>query len=242
MPAIEFLPCGDTGLAVQFGHSIDRDLSRRVVTLGKAVSQAGIEGVLDAVPTYRSLLIHFDPLVTSHAELVAKLDGYLDSSDDAGMAEGSRWHLPVCFDGEDMAGDLPAVAAWAGIGPEEVIGDLVANPLYVYMIGFAPGQPYIGDLPERIAIPRRENPVPRVAAGSVVIATGKAVIYSIDNPTGWYVVGRTPVSLFDKTRSPPGLLSAGDSVTFYPVGREAFCSLEARLSNGDRSFLYSGAP
>ncbi|MCG8667784.1 MAG: allophanate hydrolase subunit 1, partial [Pseudomonadales bacterium] len=210
---VTFLPCGDTGLSVQLGHVIDRDLSHRIVRLGRAVVGADIPGIVEAVPTYCSLLVHYDPLVATRADLIDRIRPMIGALDEGGPSGGTAWRLPVCFDGPDYAPDLPVVADWAGMTVDEVVSDMTAAPLYVYMIGFAPGQPYLGDLPDRMAIPRREDPVSGVAAGCVVVATGKAVIYSIGNPTGWYVVGRTPAQLFDPAQSSPSLLAAGDSVS-----------------------------
>ena len=238
---IDFRPSGDTGLTVQFEHADERGLSQRVVRLGTAVDKAGIPGVIEAVPTYRSLLIHYDPMSTSQAVLVDSLKALIGSLDDADRDEGTAWRLPVCFDGADNAPDLASVADWAGLSTDEVVDAITAKPLYVYMIGFAPGQPYLGDLPDRLAIPRRENPVARIPAGSVVVATGKAVIYPFDNPTGWHVVGRTPARLFDAGRIPPALLTAGDTVSFYRVTAGQYEAIEKELSAGDPSALRASA-
>ncbi len=239
---IQFLPSGDTGLTVQFGDRIDRQLSRRVVRFRSALEAAALPGVVETVPTYRSLLIHYDPLETTQARLIEEIGPVLRSDTGRDQAEARAWHLPVCFDAPGCAPDLDHVAAWAGLGTEEVVDALTAIPFHVYMLGFAPGQPYMGDLPESLAIPRREDPIPRIAAGSVVIATGMAVIYPIPNPTGWHVVGRTPATLFDPSLAAPALLRAGDRVTLHRVGAQEYEGIAARLASGDRSELLGPPP
>lgn len=233
----EFLPCGDTGLTVQLGDRIDRDLSLQVVRLGALIQRADLAGVVETVPTYRSLLIHYDPLITSQADLISGVHPLLASLDTDRQATVRHWRIPVCFEDEDMAPDLDHVASWAGIGKGDVVAAITARPLHVYMLGFAPGQPYMGDLLESLAIPRRENPVPRVPAGSVLIATGMAVIYPIANPTGWHVVGRTPARIFDPEASSPALFAAGDAVSLEAVGASEYAEVETRLTEGGRNVL-----
>lgn len=229
--SVEFLPSGDTGLTVQFGHSIDRALSHRVVRLRAEIDAAQLTGVLETVPTYRSLTIHYDPRQTTQSAIIEALQPLIAAPGATSAAPGAHWRLPVCFDG-DFAPDLLHVADWTRRAPEAVIEAMTAEPLYVYMIGFAPGQPYMGDLPDALAIPRRENPVARVPAGSVLIATGKSVIYPIANPTGWYVVGRTPAPIFDPAWKQPALLSAGDTVSLSRVDADEFGEIETQVRAG----------
>lgn len=231
------LPCGDTALTLQLGEVIDRATAARVRALAEAVSAASLPGVLDSVPAYLSLTVHYDPLETSFAALADTLAPMAAGLSEAPAEAGRRWRLPVCFDGEGFAPDLPHVAAWAGLDPEAVIDDMIGAEQIVYMIGFAPGQPYLGDLPDRLAIPRRETPVQSIPAGSVVVATGKTVIYPVANPTGWHVVGRTPVPLFDMARDPPSLLAAGDSVRFERIDRAEFGALAAQAEQDDPAGL-----
>lgn len=233
----EFLPCGDTGLAVQLGDRIDRNLSLQVVRLRNLVDSAGLPGVVETVPTFRSLLIHYDPLKTAQAELVGAVRPILASLDVEVPTAGRHWRIPVCFQGEEFAPDLAHVADWAGMPAGGLVEAITARPLHVYMLGFAPGQPYMGDLPERLAIPRREIPVPRAPAGSVLIATGMAAVYPIANPTGWHVVGRTPARIFEPTASPPALFAAGDSVSLEAVGASEYDDIDARIAECGRDIL-----
>lgn len=219
---VEFLPSGDTGLTVQFGDTIDRDLNRRILRLRAIVDAAGLPGVVETVPTYRSLMIHYDPIRTSHAEIVEALAPILDLPIESESATGIHWRLPVCFDGETFAPDLAHVSEWSGLDPEAIVDIMTSTTHYLYMIGFAPGQPHLGDLPESLAIPRRKNPRPGVPPGAVVIAMGLTVIYTVTNATGWHIIGRTPVPLFDATAERPVLLTPGDIISLYRVDEAKF--------------------
>lgn len=231
--AVRYLPSGDTALTVEFGDGIDRDLSRQVLQWRAIVDDAALPGVVETVPTYRSLMIHYDPLATSQADVIEAVTPLLNGARDKAMEPSAHWRFPFCCDGEDFAPDLNGVAEASRMSAEEIAEVMTTTAFYVYMLGFAPGQPYMGDLPERLAIPRRKNPITGVPAGSVVTATGLAIIYPVPNPTGWHVIGRTPVRLFDPHGARPALLSAGDRVSFHRVTREEYAELAARIDAGD---------
>lgn len=229
---MEFRASGDTGLTVVLGDRVCPETSVRVLGLQRAVEAARLPGVIELVPSYLSLLIQYDPLATSQAAIREALR----SLDAIGLREtehkGASWAFPICFEGEGFAPDLDAVASHADVAPHDVIDAILEAQQIVYMLGFAPGQPYLGDLPERFAIPRRMTPVPDVPAGSVLTATGKTVIYPNANPTGWYVIGRTPVPLFDMSSETPALLTPGDVIGFRNVGLEEYRDIEAGLKAG----------
>ena len=227
---VEFLPCGDTGLSIQFGEVIDRDLSQRILNLRTVVDDARLPGVVETVPTYRSLMIHYDPLLTSQANLVDVLKPLLDGMNKKGDVAKTHWRLPVCFDGKEFALDLNHVAEWSNMSPGDVVDILTSLSLYVYMIGFAPGQPHLGDLPDSLAIPRRKDPVPGVPKGSLVTAAGLAVIYPFSNPTGWHIIGRSPIPLFDVRADDPVLLKPGDTVSFFSVEQDEYHAISAQIS------------
>lgn len=239
--AVDFLPSGDCGLTIQFGHTIDRALSGQIMALRAAVDQAQLAGVIETVPTYRSLLVHYDPLVTSQSALIAALEPLLAHLDNTSDTQSRRWILPVCFDAP-FAPDLESVAAHAEMDKQEVIGHLTSIEHFVYMLGFAPGLPYMGDLPERLAIPRRKTPIMGVPKGSVLVATGLTIIYPAVNPTGWHIVGRCPVPIFDLGKADPVLLSPGDHVCFREVDLEQFQDIEAELAAGSYSIEEAKLP
>lgn len=227
----EFLPCGDTALTVEFGKHIDRKLSGRILQLCRLIEAASLPGLVETVPTYRSLLIHYDPAETCQREIIEGLEPLLHGECQAGANPERHWNVPVCFE-DGFSPDMAQVAAATGLAESEIVTHLTGTEHHVYMLGFAPGQPYMGDLPAVMKLPRRKRPVPRIERGSVATATGLTIIYSLDNPTGWHVVGRTPVRLFDLRRDVPILLRPGDKVNLQPIGGMEFGELETAIEEG----------
>src|SRR5690554_3442750 len=158
--AVQFLKQGDTALVVQFGDVIDRALSDRVLRLGRRIRALGIVGITDLVPTFRSLLVNYDPLVVGGEELQGKLEGLLESSEAEGQ-EARQWTIPVCYEGE-YGPDVDEVAQAGGLSSAQVVEQHADTLFHVYMLGFVPGYPYMGDLPSSLVLPRRSNPRTRV--------------------------------------------------------------------------------
>ncbi len=226
-----FLPSGDTALVVEFGDHMDRHLSALVLNLHRRLLSADIPGVVESVPTFRSLLVHYDPLVVRGRELQAQLAPLLDGLEAEAMV-GYRWLFPTCYEGDDLAPDLADVARIAGLSTDEVVALHSSVEHLVYVIGFLPGLPYLGDLPKQLELPRRTSPRIKVPAGSVAIATNQTVIYPLESPGGWHIIGRTAVPLFDPRRAQPVLLAPGDSVQFVPVGRAVYDDMHAAHQEG----------
>jgi inhibitor of KinA len=224
-----FLACGDSALSIQLGDRIDRGLGLRVLAVKAAIDAAGIDGVVETVPSYRALLVHYNPLQISFAELVQRLEPPLEQP--SGRAENNLWRMPCCYH-PDLALDLNDVAQATGLSMEAVMAMHSGVTHYVYMLGFAPGQPYLGDLPRELDLPRRKDPRGRIDKGSVATATGLTVIYPIANACGWHVIGRTPVPIFDPRRERPALLRPGDRIIFEPVELDSFREIEALVEAG----------
>jgi len=212
---VQFLSAGDTAMVVQFGQVIDRVLSDQVLALSRRIRALNIPGVVDLVPTFRSLLINYDPTQVRGADLQATLEGLLESGDAEAQAV-RQWSVPVCYDGE-YAPDLQEVAQTAGLSADEVVQLHTDTQFHVYMIGFVPGYPYMGDLPKSLVLPRRSNPRTRVPPGSVAIASTMTAVYPIESPGGWHLIGATPIRLFDTRLEAPALFKPGDKVRFKPV-------------------------
>jgi inhibitor of KinA len=225
-----FRPAGDTGLVVEFGDRVDRAVSRRVVALHSRVLAARMPGVIDTVPTFRSLLIHLDPDATSvesvRDAVIPLLEG-LEAEDPASR----QLTIPVCYEAA-FAPDLAGVAERCGLTPSRLVEIHSANAYHVYMIGFLPGLPYMGDLAPELVLPRLVEPRLRVPPGSVAIATTLTTIYPLESPGGWHLIGRTPVKLFDIARPAPALLNPGDKVTFTPISSSQFTELEKLVEGG----------
>lgn len=230
-PHVKLLSNGDTALAVEFGERVDRGTSERVLALHDRLADASLPGVVELLPTFRSLMVHYDPVRTSRAELWRRIEPLLAGLEEVRPA-ARRWTIPVCYD-PAFALDLEEVATRTSLTPAEVIEHHSATTYHVYMIGFLPGFPYMGDLPARLALPRRENPRTNVPAGSVAIATTMTAVYTLESPGGWHILGRTPVPLWTRHRNPPAVLAAGDKVRFAPVDRQEFERLAKRAEAGE---------
>lgn len=225
------LDAGETALVVEFGQTISDDLTDRVMALDRAFTDDPPEGVLECVPTYRSLMIHYDPLVLPRDALADFVRNRLSG---ARAATGSPvlWRIPACYD-PDFAEDLPFVAEATRLSPDEVMR-LHSSAIYrVAMYGFAPGWAYLSGLPAALTLPRRTTPRPRIPGQSLIIAGGQAIIAGDAMPSGWHILGRTPERLFTPGRTPPFLVNAGDRITFRPIARTEFEALAARVTQGE---------
>jgi inhibitor of KinA len=228
---IEFLPCGDSALSVQFGFDVSRESTDRVLRFRAAVEQWGPEGISETVPTYRALMVHYDPMRIRQADLISRLEPLLDAQPEISTA-AKAWRLPVCYDG-DFAWDLEDVAKTVGLSPDEVVTMHTAHEFSVYMVGFMLGFLHMGDLPEIMTVlSRRPEPRLRLERGAVVTAMGLTVVHNISTPGGWHVLGRTPASLFDVRWERPALVSPGDTVRCVPISRQEFQDIRQRADAG----------
>lgn len=207
------VPLGDAALLIEFGGEIDLAVNRRIHGLDAWLRAHSIPGVIETVPAYTSLLLQYDPLVLSYAQVDEWVSAELLQA--AAELGGSprRIEVPVRYGG-DNGPDLEYVAAYHGLDPRAVVSLHTGTDYTVYMMGFTPGFPYMGKLDNAIATPRLDSPRTRVAAGSVGIAGAQTGIYPIESPGGWRIIGRTALQLFDAEADPPFLLAPGDSVRF----------------------------
>ncbi len=213
---LRLLLAGDSALVVEFGDEISLEVNRKVHALASALGKASLLGLGEAVPTYRSLLVHYDPLHLSCDEVKAFVSEVLQDCEEKPLLEPRLVEVPVVYGGESGP-DMEFVAEHNGLSVEEVISLHSGATYTVYMLGFAPGFAYLGGMPEAIATPRLETPHTLVPAGSAGIAGEQTGIYPIATPGGWRLIGRTPLKLFDPERDPPTLLKAGDTVRFVPI-------------------------
>jgi inhibitor of KinA len=225
-----YLQSGDTALVVEFGDRVDARLSGLVLSLGRRVDAAAIPGVVEVVPTFRSLMVHYDPLRLTKKDLKRRLGPMIEGLE-ATQSIGRHWRIPTCYD-ESVGLDLVDVAARTNLTMPQLIERHSATVFHVYMMGFLPGFPYLGGLPEELELPRRQNPRLKVPRGSVAIAMAMTCIYTQESPGGWHVLGRTPVPLWDLHRNPPAPLSAGDTVLFQPISLSEYASLSAEAAAG----------
>jgi KipI family sensor histidine kinase inhibitor len=210
---------GDRALLVELGDGISPLINKKVRELFLALEHYEIEGLLELVPAYRSLLITYDPLKINLSELKESIDHLRKTMDRTQIPEPKTLKVPVVYGGE-YGPDLEWVAHYHQITPEEVIILHTASTYQVYMIGFTPGFAYMGELLETIATPRKETPRTSVPSGSVGIAQSQTGVYPVESPGGWQIIGRTPLQLFDPAKWPPTPLEMGDLVKFFSIKEE----------------------
>ena len=211
----KIVPLGDSVLSVQLGDEIEPITNRRVHALAAVIDQSPLEGVIENVPAYTTLVIHYDPLRLTFKDLREWVYIQLDQIDTAGVRTPRLIDVPVEYGGE-YGIDLAYIAAARHLDVEDVIRIHSGKTYTVYMMGFTPGFPYMGKLDDSIATPRLETPRTRVPAGSVAIAGSQTGIYPTDSPGGWRLIGHTSLKLVDFTVEIPFLFSPGDEVRFLP--------------------------
>ena len=224
---MKIVSAGDSAVVVELEERIDASINAHAIAIADAVQAAGIAGVRDVVPTFRSVTVYFDPLHTDYDGLLAKLDAESRRPPPAPSISPAPIRIPVCYGG-DLGPDLADVAAFAGASEGDVVNRHAARVYRVFALGFVAGFAYLGTVDDTIAMPRLATPRVRVPAGSVGIAGIQTGIYPVETPGGWRLIGRTPVKPFDLERPDPFLMKAGDAVQFYEIGREEFQRLERR--------------
>jgi inhibitor of KinA len=246
---MRLLPLGDTAWTVEFGDRVDPALHGRVLGLLDALEKARTDdrfaGIVDLVPTFRSLTVCYDPFVCNGEQLGQSLAALAQTAG-AASRQGRRWNIPVCFD-DDLGPDLDDLAKAKGLTRQAVIDLMTHTDFQVYMIGFMPGYPYMGGLPAELEMPRLSSPRQAVPARSLCVAGKMCGIYPWESPGGWRLLGRTPIPFFSAgDEASPSLLASGDVVTWRAIERAEFTDMEAaalagRLSRdsllvkGDRS-------
>ena len=228
-----FLPSGDQAVVVELGDDISPETNRRVRDLTAAVDRAAVAGVYDLMPTYRSLLIYYDPLTISYSSLKEKLEDIEENVDEAALDSPQVVRIPTLYGGE-FGPDLEFVAQNAGISTDEVVDIHSGADYLIYMMGFSPGFPYLGGLSEKLHTPRLQTPRTEIPAGSVGIAESQTGVYPVASPGGWRLIGRTPVKMFDQNNEPPSLLSAGDYIRFVPLaGEDKYLEIQRGVESGE---------
>ncbi len=227
-----FLPVGDTGISVQFGTEIALSLNEAVARLDHAIAASDLPGVIETVPSFRSLLVIFEPALVDRKALLGKLQTLCAATTRVGRPPGRLWSLPVTYEppfGEDLA----EVSGILGMSERDVVAAHTAAEFRVYMLGFQPGLPNLGGLPPELQVSRRASPRKPVPGGSVMIGGVQGAIMPLPTPSGFYMLGRTPVRLFDRRRQNPALLRAGDTIRFRQACAEEFASIEAAVASGN---------
>ncbi|TAM57588.1 allophanate hydrolase subunit 1 [bacterium] len=232
LPWSNTLPVGDAAVLIEFGQVLDVAANARVLLATRMaqrlLADGALPGVWGTIPSYNTLLIEFDPLATTRDAVLAALRSALMQGGDETIA-GRRFRVPVWYAGED----LPEVAARTGLTVDEVITLHAAVDFRIFTVGFAPGQPICGMLPDALRLPRRGSPRVAVPPRSVALGGHQVTIYPTASPGGFHLLGRTPVVPFNLERIPPVLWAPGDVLRFYPIGREQYEHLAAAFATGE---------
>lgn len=238
--SFRILNAGDTALTIEFGEHIERHLLTAVAALdaalARAIDRGELHGIVETVPTFRSLTVIYDPLLCSRAEIEPTITTHADAALRSlvardGPRRGRVWQLPVCY-GEEIAAcgpDLDELAQACGLAPAEVVRRHASVTYEVYMLGFQPGFAFLGDLPGLLSRPRRREPRLRVPAGSVATAGTLTAIYPWESPGGWHLLGTCPVPLFSVNWPQAALLLPGDRVRFRAVAASEYRLLRAEM-------------
>ena len=222
-------PAGENSILVVFGTTITPAVKEKVNGFVTALHALEIKSILEIVPSYCSVMIYFKMRTTSYAQIKTAVETALTEMVPIAQQTYQVLEVPTCYDGV-LAPDMEAVLRLTKLNKQELIALHTAKPFMVYMIGFTPGFPYMGGLP--FHLPRQASPRPLVPSGSVGLAGSQTGIYSTNTPGEWWLIGRTPVAIFDANRQNPFLLSPGDYVLFTPIDLEEYFELKNLIAQG----------
>jgi KipI family sensor histidine kinase inhibitor len=227
--SVAFRPAGDLAVLVELDGEIGDELSARLRALDMLI-QSTIAGVQETVPAFRSLLVYYDPLAIGYRALCDAIAELAPRASTTALSKSRVVELPCCYSDPELGFELDAAAQRLGLSRAEVIALHSGAEYLVYFIGFAPGQPYLTGTPERLVIPRLDTPRTSTPDGSVAIGGTQSCIYSVESPGGFWVLGRTPVPIYDRAAADPILLRAGDRLRFRPIDRREFDEIEAAVA------------
>jgi inhibitor of KinA len=233
---VKLLYAGEQGLVAEFGKEVNEAVNIKIHWLAKQLKQKSDAAILEVVPTYRSLLVYFDPLKIRCNDLGEMIQHLIAEDEktqhaEVGKEAASIVRIPVCYGGE-FGPDLEFVAQHNGLSPEEVIAIHTSTPYLIYMLGFTPGFPYLGGMSEKIATPRLEKPRVQIPAGSVGIAGSQTGFYPVESPGGWQLIGRTPIKAFHPEVDNPFLFAAGDYLQFKSVSVDEYFEIRREVEAG----------
>jgi KipI family sensor histidine kinase inhibitor len=231
LPPPRILPSGDSAITVEFSRSIDDTANQRVLALDRALANAPVSGVTETVPTYRSLLVHYDSTLIDFDRLGEKLVE-LAQLPVPPTTRARRWRIPVVYGGEHGI-DLEDVAKTLKTTPDDIVARHVAGEYRVAMIGFTPGWSYLSGLDEGLHMPRRQNPRLLTPAGTISIGGVQTGVQCLAGPSGWHLLGRTAVRTYQLHRDPTFLLEPGDDVKFSPVDAKTFAEQDRAAEAGE---------
>jgi inhibitor of KinA len=228
--SVAFRAAGDLAVLVELEGEVGADLSMRLRALEMLISREGVAGIVETVPAFRSLLVYYDPRAIGYQALCDSIAALAPRAAGTALPRARLVELPCCYEDPELGFDLHAVAARLELTAAEVITLHSGAEYLVYFIGFAPGQPYLTGTPERLTIARLETPRTSTPPGSVAVGGTHTSIYAVESPGGFWVLGRTPVPMYDRRSDQPTLLRAGDRLRFRAIDRREYDALAAAVA------------
>jgi len=227
---ITFHPLGDRAIQLVFSNKISKQTIQKIKSYTTLLESESIQGLIEWIPAYTTLTILYDPAIIQYEELVEMLN-QIKVKEASEVPQSFIYELPICYGG-DFGPDLSYVASYHSLTEDEVINIHSSRDYFIYMIGFAPGFPYLGGMSIKISTPRLDRPRKKVAAGSAGIAGEQTGIYPLDSPGGWRIIGRTPIPLYNPNNEQPILLSPGNYLRFKPISLQQFYDIKKQNENG----------
>lgn len=228
---IQFHIVGDRAISVVLGDVISLEVNSRVRVLKQVIEGRHIEGITEMVPTYTNLIIHYKPEIIRYSKLMKLLGELTFGLKPKETVSEMVVEIPILYGGE-LQTDLEECATLQKVSVEELIRMHCGSLYYTYMLGFAPGHPYLARFENPFSFKRRECPRVKIPGGSVVVAEGLSNLIPFDQPCGWNIIGHTPVRIFDAYKQPPSLVNAGEWVKFVPITAEEYVEIKERVKNG----------
>ena len=226
----QYLICGDSALNIEFGNEISEEINKKIRAASALIENREISGISEVVPTYRSLMIHYDPLIIEYEELISILKGIEENIKNVELYSPEIIEIPVLYGGQ-YGPDIENVVMHNKLTVEEVIKIHTSAEYLIYMLGFTPGFPYLGGMDKRIATPRLHSPRTKIPAGSVGIAGEQTGIYPVQSPGGWQLIGSTPIELFNPDSENPILLKSGNHIVFKSIDEEEYMKIKEEVKN-----------
>jgi inhibitor of KinA len=226
---VAFFPAGDLAMLVEFEEEVSALVNSRVRMLEALIHRRNLAGITETVPAFRSLLVNYDPLIVDAGTLRASISSLLPDIDNGMLLSSRRVEIPCCYDDPEFGFELATAALRLGMSASELAGLHSATTHLVYFLGFAPGQPYMTGTMSQIAIPRLQTPRMATPAGSIGIGGIQSCIYAVDSPGGFWVLGRTPLRIYDPESPDPILLRPGDLVNFRRIDRGEYNRISAEV-------------
>lgn len=229
------LPIGDRALTVEFGNEINEQINAHLMGFINSVNEHQIKGIEEMVPSFRAVLVHYNPAIHSYTEMSNIINDVLSKSILDVNHKKRTVDIPVCYE-NGLGPDIEFVAQHAGLSVSDVISIHTSKPYLIYMLGFQPGFPYLGGLDERIHTPRLETPRLKLEAGSVGIGGAQTGLYPMESPGGWQIIGLTPVRCYNPDAETAVPYSAGDYIRFVPIDYDEYQKLKEQDARGEYVF------